>query len=127
MSSKMVGCKPTQDYLSQDYWKGTIKMSLSKFFILCVLHEAPMHGYDIARAVERKTQGCCSPSEGALYPALREFEIGGYLTFSNEIVNGRGRKVYSLTDKGRDAFRVAVSAWMEVTQWINETEQFISG
>lgn len=107
--------KPAPDLTSRAYWNGTIKMSLSKFFILSVLHQRPMHGYDIARAVERTTNGCCSPTEGTIYPALREFEEGGYVTSEAEVVSGRERKVYTLTDRGREAFKVAVDAWMEIT------------
>lgn len=108
--------KPAPDLTTRAYWNGTIKMSLSKFFILNVLHQRPMHGYDIARTVERTTNGCCSPTEGTIYPALREFEEGGYVTSEAEVVSGRERKVYTLTAKGRKAFAVAVEAWMEVTQ-----------
>lgn len=107
--------KPRPDYTDRAYWNGIIKMSLSKFFILRVLHDRPMHGYDIVQAVEHVTSGCCSPSEGAIYPALKEFEAGGYVECETEIVSGRERRVYTLTDKGRNAFRVAVAAWMEVT------------
>lgn len=114
---------PGNDYLDRAYWNGTIKMSLSKFFILCVLHEQAMHGYDIARAVERTTNGCCSPTEGTIYPALREFEAGGYVTGRSEVVSGRERRVYTLTDKGRAAFRVAVEAWMDVTRCLIGAEK----
>src|ERR671927_1903324 len=86
------------DYASRAYWAGTIKMSLSKFFILRVLHDRPMHGYDIARAVERATNGCCSPTEGTIYPVLREFEAGGFVTAVEEVVQGRQRRVYALTE-----------------------------
>ena len=103
------------DLTDRSYWSGTIKMALSKFFVLRVLHDAPSHGYDIARAVERVTSGCCSPTEGGLYPVLREFEQGGYVTSDSEIVSGRERKVYTLTDKGRDAFQVGLEAWMDAT------------
>lgn len=115
--------KPAPDLTSRVYWNGTIKMSLSKFFILSVLHQRPMHGYDIARAVERTTNGCCSPTEGTIYPALREFEEGGYVTSAAEIVSGRERKVYTLTDRGRSAFKVAVEAWMEITQCLIDSER----
>lgn len=107
--------RATPDLSSRTYWNGTIKMSLSKFFILRVLHDRPMHGYDIARTVERTTRGCCSPSEGTIYPVLREFEEGGYVTVESAIVGGRERKVYTLTERGREALRVAIDAWMEVT------------
>ncbi len=112
---------PRVDYASRDYWAGTIKMGLSKFFILRVLHEGPMHGYDIARAVERTTGGCCSPTEGTIYPVLREFEAGGFVTATEEVVQGRQRRVYALTEAGRAAFRVALEAWMEATAALQDT------
>ena len=118
--------KPAQDYLSRAYWNGTIKMSLSKFFILRVLHDRPMHGYDVARAVEATTNGCCSPTEGTIYPVLREFEEGGFLTSASEVVSGRERKVYTLTDKGRAAFKVAVEAWMDVTRCLVDAGRLVA-
>lgn len=115
--------KTAIDYTSRAYWAGTIKMSLSKFFILCVLHQRPMHGYDIARAVAHTTNGCCSPAEGTLYPALREFEAGGYVTAELQVVSGRERRVFTLTAKGREAFQVATDAWMEITQCLTESRK----
>lgn len=112
---------PRIDYASREYWAGTIKMGLSKFFILRVLHDGPLHGYDIARAVERTTGGCCSPTEGTIYPVLREFEAGGFLTAHEEVVQGRQRRVYQLTEAGRGAFRVALDAWMEATAALRDT------
>lgn len=112
---------PRVDYASRDYWAGTIKMGLSKFFILRVLHDGPAHGYDIARAVERTTRGCCSPTEGTIYPVLREFEAGGFVTVAEEVVQGRQRRVYALTDAGRAAFRVALDAWMDATAALQDT------
>lgn len=102
------------DYTDRQYWNGLIKMSLSKFFILCVLNERSLHGYEITKAVEDTTQGCCSPTPGALYPVLKEFEAGGYVTAEEQVVGGRQRKVYSITEKGRTAFRVAVDAWTDI-------------
>jgi PadR family transcriptional regulator PadR len=107
--------RPSPDLTSRAYWNGTIKMSLSKLFILRVLCDRPMHGYDVARTVEQTTNGCCSPSEGTIYPVLREFEENGLVTHMTDVVSGRERKVYTLTDKGREALRVAVDAWMEIT------------
>src|SRR3546814_9151513 len=76
--------RPAVDYTDRSYWSGIIKMSLSKFFVLCVLHEKPMHGYEVVQAVERSTKGCCSPTEGTVYPMLNEFEAGGYVTAHGE-------------------------------------------
>ena len=106
------------DYTDRRYWQGTIKMSLSKFFVLSVLHQKPMHGYEVVQAVRKTTKGCCSPTEGTVYPMLNEFEAGGYLAAHGEVVRGRERKVYALTEKGRAAFQTAVSAWLDATDCI---------
>jgi DNA-binding PadR family transcriptional regulator len=47
---------------------------------------------------------------------LKDFMQGGYVTCHNEVVSGRQRKVYSLTSKGEQAYRVAVEAWRETTE-----------
>lgn len=119
--------KSAPDLLSRAYWNGTIKMSLSKFFILRALHHSPMHGYEVASAVERMTNGCCSPTEGTIYPVLRQFEEGGYVSGETVVVSGRERRIYTLTPKGREAFKVAVSAWMEVTQCLLDCRSLIDG
>lgn len=117
--------KPSPDLTSRAYWNGTIKMSLSKLFILRVLCDRPMHGYDIARTVEQTTNGCCSPSEGTIYPVLREFEENGLVTQAAEVVSGRERKVYTLTTRGREALRVAVDAWMEITEALMAADRVV--
>lgn len=101
------------DFTSRDYWNGLIKMGLSKLFILAALNEQPRHGYDLARRVQDMTRGCCSPTSGALYPALTAFETGGYVTVHSEFHGGRERKIYALTPRGRDALAVAMQAWMD--------------
>jgi PadR family transcriptional regulator PadR len=118
VKSTRSGLRPMPDYTDRAYWQGTIKMSLSKFFVLCVLHQRPMHGYEVVQAVARTTRGCCSPTEGTVYPVLNEFEAGGYLTSRLDIVQGRERKVYTLTRRGRKAFDTAVDAWLEATDCI---------
>ncbi len=127
MNSEATAGRRIPDYSDPSYWRGTIKMSLSKFFVLSVLHRKPMHGYEVVQAVEKSTNGCCSPSEGTVYPVLNEFEAGGYLCSTNEVVQGRSRKVYALTEKGRDAFQVAVDAWLEATDCIVESRRMAAG
>jgi len=102
-------------YLDSEYWNGLLKMALSRFFILRILRSNPAHGYAIAQKISELTQGCCSPSQAAIYPVLKDFMQGGYVTCHNEVVSGRQRKVYSLTSKGEQAYRVAVESWRETT------------
>jgi DNA-binding PadR family transcriptional regulator len=110
-------------FTSVEYWNGLIKMSLSKFFILCVLQQRSLHGYEVAKEVAVLTRGCCSPTEGTIYPVLREFEAGGLVTSHTETVSGRGRKIYTITQKGCQAFKVASDAWMEATACVIESRK----
>lgn len=105
-------------YDSFEYWSGLIKMSLSRFFILHVLHLKPLHGYEIAREVAALTHGCCAPTEGSLYPLLREFMEAGVVSVETQIVSGRTRKVYTLTPLGEEVYKVATRAWSEVAGYI---------
>jgi len=116
-----------QDLTSRAYWTGTIKMSLSKLFILAALAEGPKHGYEVARRVEAMTRGCCSPSEGTIYPSLREFEAGGYVTAEETTAGGRRRKVYTMTERGRLAHRVAVEAWFEIAGALTDAGRALDG
>ncbi len=111
------------NYTDEEYWNGLIKMSLSKFFILNALREHPMHGYEVAQKVECMTKGCCSPTEGTIYPVLREFMVGGYVTAKLSKVSGRVRKVYTLTKQGHKAYTVAAKAWLEVSVLITKSQR----
>lgn len=107
-------------YQSKEYWAGLIKMSLSRFFILHVLHKEPLHGYEITKRVADITYGCCAPTEGGLYPVLKEFVDNGLVNVNAQIVSGRERKVYTITVEGEQAYQVASQAWAEVSAYILE-------
>lgn len=65
--------------------------------ILAVLHQTPMHGYQVMQVLEARTGGRWRPSAGTIYPTLQQLEDEGLVR--TEQVDGR--KVYSLTDAGR--------------------------
>lgn len=106
------------NYESPEYWANLIKMSLSRFFILHVLHQHPLHGYEIAKRVSALTNDCCAPTEGSLYPVLKEFTEAGLVTVDVQEVAGRERKVYTLTPAGEQTYRTASKAWGEVALYI---------
>jgi DNA-binding PadR family transcriptional regulator len=65
--------------------------------ILAVLHEQPMHGYQVMQELEARTGGRWRPSAGTIYPTLQQLEDEGLV----QIEEADGRKVYRLTDAGR--------------------------
>lgn len=100
------------------YWEMLVKRGLSRLFVLWALREKPMHGYEIAKSVERNSVGCCAPTPGTIYPLLHELVEQGYVKMKEELVHGRSRKVYSLTAKGKEASRVAVTTWSKISYQI---------
>jgi DNA-binding PadR family transcriptional regulator len=67
--------------------------------ILALLDDRPMHGYEMITELEERTGGRWTPSAGSIYPTLQLLEDEGLVT-PEEI---DGRKVYSLTDSGKEA------------------------
>lgn len=66
--------------------------------VLSLLAERPMHGYQIIREIEERSNGTWKPSAGSIYPTLQLLADEGLV--SSEEANGR--KVYSLTEVGQD-------------------------
>ncbi len=94
------------------YWQSLNRKSLLRFFLFSALAERPMHGYELADAVSV----CCDgvrPTDAMIYPTLKELEKNGYIVCEMESTGERKRKVCSLTDKGRTAFRSAAQAWTQ--------------
>ncbi len=70
--------------------------------ILKLLHEhGKMYGYQITREVEKITAGELKITEGALYPLLHKLEASELLSIEHVEVNGRTRKYYFITEKGK--------------------------
>jgi len=111
------------DYTEKAYWENLVKMSLSRYFVMYSLSQKPMHGYDISKWIGNATKNCCCPTEGSLYPMLKEFEKGGYVTSQALLVSGRERKVYTLTEKGLEALNMAKEVWKGATDIIQATMQ----
>ena len=74
-----------------------------------------MYGYEITQKVKEASAGEILLTEGALYPALHKLEAEGLLETTTEIVEGRARKYYSLTEQGGKA----------VTSKLDEARAFI--
>jgi DNA-binding PadR family transcriptional regulator len=68
-----------------------------RLYLLKLLEESPRHGYDVIRLLEDRFMGLYAPSPGTIYPRLQRLEAEGLVTQSQE----GGRKVYQITDAGR--------------------------
>ena len=72
-----------------------------RLYLLKLLDEAPRHGYEVIRLLQDRFMGIYAPSPGTIYPRLARLEEDGLVT--HEEVDGK--KIYSITDKGRAEIR----------------------
>ncbi|MBI3972825.1 MAG: helix-turn-helix transcriptional regulator [Chloroflexi bacterium] len=89
--------------------------------ILSVLADGPLHGYGLAKEIERRSNGFFTGSWGSLYPALQRLEQEGLIEGSWEPHPPQGkrrRRVYRLTPKGESAARHTAGRWRQFAQRI---------
>lgn len=68
-----------------------------RLYLLRLLVDRPMHGYEIIQALTDQSGGTYSPSAGTIYPRLGKLEEEGLVTKEAD-----GRKtVYAITEAGR--------------------------
>ena len=68
-----------------------------RLYLLYVLDERAMHGYEIIQALSDRFGGTYVPSAGTIYPRLAKLEAEGLVTKQTD-----GRKtVYAITESGR--------------------------
>lgn len=68
-----------------------------RLYLLRLLDERPMHGYELIQAMSDRFGGTYVPSAGTVYPRLGKLEEEGLVTKQAD-----GRKtVYEITDSGR--------------------------
>ena len=84
---------------------------------LSTLLRGDSYGYRILKDLPE----CLDISESTLYPILRRLESGSCLTSYSLAHEGRLRKMYAITDVGRQQVREFMDDWKE----IEETVQYI--
>ncbi|BCM90069.1 hypothetical protein IAD21_01920 [Abditibacteriota bacterium] len=88
--------------------------------ILAILSEEELHGYAIAREIERRSESALSFKEGTLYPALHALEDKGFIKAQWETVKrGPSRKIYSLTEEGKNELERRRSVWVQFSTAIS--------
>lgn len=78
-------------------YKGTLQNIILKL----LSKEIKMYGYQITQRAKELTLGELEMTEGALYPLLHKLESDGMITSEIQKINGRDRKYYLLTEKGK--------------------------
>jgi len=83
-----------------------------RLYLLRLLDEEPRHGYEVIRLLRDRFMGVYAPSPGTIYPRLARLEEEGLVTHDEE----NGRKVYRITEAGREELRSRGDELLELEQ-----------
>jgi DNA-binding PadR family transcriptional regulator len=88
-----------------------------RLYLLRLLDEEPRHGYEVIRMLRDQFMGVYAPSPGTIYPRLARLEEEGLVTH-DEI---DGRKVYRITEAGRQELREREDELAELEQELSDS------
>src|SRR4029078_5301367 len=81
--------------------------------VLGLLLESPMHGYELRKRLTGLLGAFRAFSYGSLYPALRRMQLEGLIVEeaapAGTLMQRRARRVYRLTDTGKQRFAELVA------------------
>ena len=94
-----------------------MKVGAVSLWLLLVLSERPMYGYEVIRELEKRFSGYWKPKTGTIYPAIQKLEQNGLVTshidFPDELPD---RKHYALTDKGHEELSQSMIYWTKMSE-----------
>src|SRR5262245_36843950 len=95
-----------------EVWQGTLAL-----MILRTLETlGPLHGYGLARRIERTSNSELVVLYGTIYPALVKLEQDGFITSEWGVSeNNRRAKYYRLTRAGRRRVDKETQSWVHTT------------
>lgn len=96
--------------MNPDQLRGNLDLIL-----LSVLDKEALYGFRIIQEAKARSEGYFDFKEGSLYPALHRLTQDGLLATEEREIgrNGKPRKYYFLTERGREALSRKRAQWRE--------------
>ncbi len=89
--------------------------------VLAVLETGALHGYGIAKEIERRSDEALAFGEGTIYPALKALEREGMIVGSwNTSAGGPAKKLYTLTEAGTRELTRRRGVWHRFSRTIDQ-------
>lgn len=95
-----------------------------ELLILRLLHSREMYGYEIVQAIRQETGEVVSLGEGVVYPVLHALEREGAITSKRQLVNGRSRIYYALSESGVSRLTTLAAVW---TRLVGAVQHVLAG
>src|ERR671932_1688472 len=106
-----------------------MKVGAVSLWLLMLLSERPMYGYEIIKELGKRFAGYWKPKTGTIYPALEKLEQDKLVTSQREFrEEGPDRKHYALSKRGEAQLSQSVLRWikmMEMLEHYRETHEAI--
>lgn len=118
---KITICVDTQYYTSyniverSDIMVFQLGSALLDACVLSILHENDTYGYKLTQELKQSL----NVSESTLYPVLRRLTKEEYLATYDQQYEGRNRRYYKLTEKGKEQYEIYYRAWKEFEEKVN--------
>ena len=87
--------------------------------VLHLLSEREMYGYEIVTELAKRSQAVFQLKEGTLYPLLHRLEKEGAVSAYEEKAEGRMRRYYRITRKGRGRLAEQEETWRRYAAAVN--------
>jgi len=92
----------------------------TKMLVLSLIESSDKYGYEMIQELEAKSYGTFVLKEGTLYPILHSLERDELIkSYSHKMENGRVRKYYKITKKGRGHLFSKKKEWLEFSAKVN--------
>ena len=103
--------------------RSLIPLRQPTYFVLAALVAGPLHGYAIIKRAEEMSGGRVRLATGTLYTALDRLTADGFIRLvGEEMVAGRIRRSYGLTDAGSAALRAEAQRMAEAARLVTGEE-----
>jgi len=100
----------TQSYLQQ------LLSGVVEPLMLFIISDLPMHGYRIAKELDKRSNGYFKLTGSTVYSALRRLEAQGLVLSSwQQVATKQKRRYYQLTEKGRHIMTEKLAEWSKFT------------
>lgn len=87
--------------------------------VLSVIGMRPRHGYEIMKILSERSEGVFDLGQGTIYPMLYALEEEQLVRSSDEMVDGRRRRMYSLTAAGKKRLAEKRETWRVFQEAMN--------
>ena len=98
----------------------TLVSGSTALLVLSLLSDGEKYGYEMVQELARRSNRAFELREGTLYPLLHALEKRGDVrAFSRTAGNGRERRYYALTERGRGRLAEKTAEWEAFSESVN--------